>query len=202
VVLPTAVLGPLAERWRRPGGEVAVPPLRSGLAAVTQSGWASTAVPMAPSRVTRHYADVVEAGGVVAADPGIAGYWVARTLATTRPASVHVPAATGVGGFAVAVAVVSRLRRPWRPALAVVDGPASDAVAEVVDAGRRLGVAVGVEAWDPEGPPLGPDDHLARLASLVTAPGPVAALATDPRPLRAMLDVAGPVVVWGGLPGA
>ena len=32
----------LAERWSRPFQEVTIPPLRSGLAAVTQEGWAAT----------------------------------------------------------------------------------------------------------------------------------------------------------------
>ncbi|MDD9371561.1 MAG: hypothetical protein PV358_15695, partial [Acidimicrobiales bacterium] len=74
VDVPPGALDPLAARWWRRPGDIVVPPLRAGLARVTQEGWASTGTPLAPSLVTRHYSQVCGAGGIVAADPGIAGY--------------------------------------------------------------------------------------------------------------------------------
>jgi len=195
---PGALLA-LSEQWRRPYADLAVPPLRAGLAAVTQDGWASGAVPMPPTRATLHYGQVFGAGGMVAADPGIAGYWVARTFSTTSLGSAQVPARSGAG-FAVACATVARLRRPARPVLAAVDAITAP-VAAVLETAASLGVPVPVEVWDADGPPLDADAHLDRLRRLAVSerPSPVA-LRTDPDQLARMVDVAGPVIAWGGLP--
>ena len=194
---PRALLA-LSEQWRRPAADLEVPPLRAGLAAVTQEGWASPAVPMPPTRATLHYGQLFGAGGIVAADPGLAGYWVARTFSTTSLGSAQVPARRGAG-FSAACATVARLRRPTRPVLAVVDAVTAP-VAAVLEAAASLGVAVPVEVWDPDGPALDGDAHLARLRRLAVAerPAPVA-LRTDPDQLARMIDVAGPVIAWGGL---
>lgn len=197
-VAPEA-LAPLSARWWRPGGEIAVPPLRVELARVTQEGWASTTTPLAPSLVTRHYSEVFGAGGLVAADPGTAGYWVARTFATTELGGVQVPAAAGSAGFAVACAAVARLRSPARPVLAVVDAPVADVVHDALAAAARLGVPVPVEVWRGAGPQVGADDHVARLRALAHASTPVLVeVATDDAQLAAMADAAGEIVAWTG----
>jgi hypothetical protein len=194
-------LGPLAERWpAAPRDFPDVPPLRERLAAVTQAGWAAEGVPLMPSLVTRHYAQVLGESGLVAADPGIAGYWVARTFATTRLGSVLVPAAP-IEGWAAACVLVTRLVTPLRPALAVVDGGLGERGSLVLAEAERLGVGIGVEAWDEDAGPCGVGDHLARLEDLVS---PVlsaqvpATLATDPRQLAEMVEAAGPVRAWTG----
>jgi hypothetical protein len=191
-------LGPIAERWGRPRVELTAPPLMSGLAAVTQAGWTVDAAPLPPTRVTRNHALAVGEGGLVAADPGTSGYWVARTFATTGLGGAVVPARAGARGLAAACVVVARLRAPQRPALAVVDGPAPDpATAAVVEAGERLGVAVPVECWDAGGPALDAEAHLGRLRDAVVADrSAVLPVATDPTQLDHMVEVAGPVVAW------
>ena len=136
---------------------------------MTQEGWAATAGPLQPTRVTRHYGVASTGGGLVAADPGVAGYWVARTFATTELGGVQVPSDAGAAGFAVACGIVARLRDPDRPVLAVVDGPVAPIVEQVLEVGRRLGVDVPVEVWQPDGEALDPDAHLARLRDLVAA---------------------------------
>lgn len=197
--VPPGALDPLAGRWSRPVGEITVPPLRAGLARVTQDGWASTSTPLAPSLVTRHYSQVFGAGGLVAADPGVAGYWVARTFATTELGAAQVPASAASHGFAVACATVARLRTPNRPVLAAVDSPMADAVLDALDTASRLGVDVPVEVWGADGEVLGPDEHLARLRALVHAPAPhPVGLATDASQLPRMVEVAGEVVAWTG----
>jgi hypothetical protein len=193
VVAPGA-LGPLAERWPDGGTFPEVPPLRARLAAVTQAGWAASGVPLMPTLVTQHYARVLGEGGLIAADPGTAGYWVARTFATTRLGSANVPAAS-VRGWAAACATVARLADPLRPVLAVMDGPVDSTTQAVLEAARELGVSVGVEAWTPDGPALGPAEHFTRLDTLA-AGGGVSALRTDPRQLDEMVAVAGPVRAW------
>ncbi len=193
-------LGPLAERWPVPSGDfLDVPPLRARLAAVTQAGWAAAGTPLMPSRATRHYAQVLGEAGLVAADPGIAGYWVARTFATTRLGSVLVPAAP-VEGWAAACVLVARLAAPLRPALAVVDGALGERTSAVLAEATRLGVGIGVEVWDADGEPSGAEEHLAGLAALVSGePGAcTSTLATDSRQLTEMVDAAGPVRAWTG----
>lgn len=193
-------LSPLSEHWTRPMRPIAVPPLRAGLATVTQEGWASEATPIAPTRATKHLAEVISSGGLLAADAGLAGYWVARTFATTALGTVVVPAIPEAG-LAIACAAVARLRQPARPVLAVVDGPLSDRDAQVLEAAAVVGAPVAVEAWHAEGDLLSPGDHRERLGELVRASAPtVATLALDPHQLGRMLDVAGPVVAWPALP--
>ncbi len=92
LTVPPAGLAPLAERCRpRRPMPLTMPPLRARLADVTQRGWSVEASPLPPSRATMHYAECVAAGALVAADAGDAGFWVARTLGTTRLGAVIVP---------------------------------------------------------------------------------------------------------------
>ena len=204
-VAPDA-LGPLAERWPVAAHDFpAVPPLRERLATVTQAGWTASGTPLMPSRVTRHYAQVLGGSGLIAADPGTAGYWIARTFATTRLGSVLVPAAP-VEGWAAACVLVSRLVAPLRPALGVVDDGAGERGCAVLAEAARLGVGIGIEAWDSEGESCGAEAHVARLDALVSGQlGEVTrTLATDQRQLTEMVEVAGPVRAWTGderLPG-
>jgi hypothetical protein len=195
VEVAPGALDPLAERWSRPGRAVDVPPLRAGLAAVTQDGWASTSTPMPPTLVTRNYGLVGSGGGLVAADPGTAGYWVARTFATTELGGVIVPAEPDAAGFAAACCIVARLADPGRPVVAAVD----TVPVAVLDAAASLGVAIPVEVWSPDGEALDADQHADRLRSAAAADHTaVVTLATDPAQLGRMVEVAGPVVAWTG----
>jgi len=154
--------------------------------------------------MTMHYGQVFGAGGLVAADPGTAGYWVARTFSTTELGSAIVPSDRGAGGFALACALVARLRRPARAVLAVTDqvdaADEVDAAGRLLDAAGRLGVAIPVEVWEPGGPALDADAHLARLRRMAVAERSlVERIGTDPTQLERMIGVAGPVIAWGGL---
>jgi hypothetical protein len=200
LTVPPAGLAPLAERCgpsrRRP---LAMPPLRARLAAVTQRGWSVEASPLPPSRATMHYAECVAAGALVAADAGNGGFWVARTLGTTRLGSVIVPSRSSPG-YAAACVAVSLLRRPHRPALAVIDLADAEATAVVVEAAAALDIHVPVEAWDPNGDRLDADAHRNRLRRLVIERVPAGSslctLATDPHQLSEMTEAAGPIVAW------
>jgi acetolactate synthase-1/2/3 large subunit len=192
-VAPTA-LRELADAIAPRERDIALPPLRAELAAITQAGWERATAPPAPRKVTQHYSQVFGGGGLVAADPGIAGYWVARTFATQQLGGALVTADPAARGFAVACATVARRADPQRAALAVVD-VIDEATALALDAASRLGVAVPVEVWDPSGPVLDAAAHERRLRELVEGGGQ-AALATDPAQLDEMLAAAGPVVAW------
>ena len=198
LTVPPAGLAPLAERCGPRGpSSLTVPPLRSRLADVTQRGWGVEAAPLPPSRATMHYGEWVAAGALVAADAGGAGFWVARTLGTTRLGAVIVPS-TPSPGFAAACVAVSLLRHPGRPALAVIDVADAEATAAVADAAAALGIRVPVEAWDPDGDRLDADAHRERLRRSVLGglDGAPCTLATDPRQLSEMLEAAGPIVAW------
>ena len=199
-IVPPAGLAPLAERCRvPPRPPLTMPPLRARLAEVTQRGWRVAASPLPPSRVTMHYGECVAAGALVAADAGDAGFWVARTVGTTRLGAVIVPS-TRAPGFAAACAAVSLLRQPGRPAFAVIDLADAEATAVIVEAAGALGIAVPVEAWDPDGERLHADAHRERLRRLVSGGHPagdgLCTLATDPRQLSEMIAAAGPIVAW------
>ncbi len=195
-----AGLAPLAEACgpsrRTP---MTMPPLRARLAEVTQRGWSVEASPLPPSRATKHYAECVAAGALVAADAGNAGFWVARTLGTTRLGAVIVPS-TPSPGFAAACVAVSLLRRPNRPALAVIDLAEAEASTVIMDAAAALGVRVPVEAWDPEGDRLDAVAHRDRLRQLVigglSAGDRLCSLTTDPYQMSEMIEAAGPIVAW------
>lgn len=187
-------LGPLAERWGRPPREIAKPPLFTALAEITQRGWAATDAPLPPSKVTQHYGRRLGGGGLVAADPGLAGYWTARTVGTTGVGGVLVSADRDAAGSGLAAAIVARLLEPARPALAVSD-EVTDVHRGLLDVAASLGVTVALEVWAPEGPAIGAEDHEARLDELV-ARGGIGEIGTDSAQLEEMLDAAGPIVAW------
>lgn len=189
-------LGPLAEQVDRPRTDIPMPPLRADLARVTQAGWEVDTAPLPPTRVTRHYGVALGGGGLVAADPGLPGYWVARTLPTTGLGGALVPADGTAVGFAVAAAIVARLLDPARPVLAVT-GPLAEVHHRLLEVAARLGVPVALEVWDDDGPALDAVAHAGRLERLV-ARGGVERLATDGRQLAEMEAVAGEVVAWRG----
>lgn len=180
--------------------EIKTPPLRELLAQVTQGGWRASSLPMAPSRVTLAYSTLVGApGGMVAADPGLTGYWLARTYPTSRLGEALVPAEAGARGFALACTLLARRRDPELPVVAVAGaplGPVHEALLELAD-GWRLPVPI--EVWDREGPPLSPEDHAARLVKAMDADHSQALpLATDESQLAAMIEAAGDIVAWDG----
>jgi thiamine pyrophosphate-dependent acetolactate synthase large subunit-like protein len=198
VTVEPGALDAVSEHWRRADVEMSMPALRARLGEVAQEGWRATGAPLPPSRVTLTYASAFASGGMVAADPGTGGYWVARTFTTTELGGAIVPASADAHGLAAACVVVARLARPGRRTLAVVDGPVGDVVRAVLEVGDSLGAPVGLEVWDPSGPALDVDAHQLRLRSLSTVErSTIAPLATDGAQMARMVEAAGPVVAWG-----
>ena len=201
ITVPPLSLGPLAERWSRPRGELGPPVLRERLGAVTQAGWVVDAGPLPPSRVTRTYSEVLGARGTVTADPGLAGYWLARTFGTTRLGGAIVPSRGPAPGSAIATAIVG-LAGGRAPLVAVGDGPLSELDLELLETAERFGIGTGVaiERWAPDGEVLDADRHRRRLVDALTSERlEVATIATDLSQLDAMIEAAGPVTAWGGL---
>ena len=196
VTVAPRALDALAEAWSRDRRELTYPPLRSRLGAVSQAGWEATTLPMPPTRATLTYAAVFGARGVVTADAGTVGFWVARTYTTVRPKSVFVPASV-VPDFAIASALVCRLQEPRRAALAVSGSPLGARARELMEIADRVGVPVAVELWNPDGEVLTAEHHAARLRELSLAEhSTVVSLRTDDRQLAQMVDAGGPIVAW------
>jgi hypothetical protein len=199
VAVEPGMLDPLADALEGRSLPIPRPPLFGALAGPTQAAWAQDAAPLPPTRITRLYAEVLGPGALVAADPGTAGFWLARTFATTELGSVQVPGWAGSAGFAVAAAVVARVRAPARPVLAVVDAPLDDGSRAVLDAAAAMGVAVAVDVWDLGGQTLDAGDRRVALAAAVTgSAGQACVLASgyDPAQLDDFVAAAGRVVAW------
>lgn len=201
VVVEPEHLAPAAEQLVAAGSRGArsdggMPALRARLAAATQAGWDRAGPTLAPSRVTFHYGSRLASGGLVAADAGMAGFWVARTLATTELGMVAVPPEIDPGWAAACVAV-ARLADPLRPALAVLDQEPDAATSLVVDFARSHGIEVGIEAWLPGGDPLDAEAHQGRLDRLVVAGGGgIATISTNEAQLDEFVAAAGPLRPW------
>lgn len=158
------------------------PRLYTELAAALAPLYASDAVPLTPARAAADLAAALPAGGLVTADPGPVGLWVARAFPTREPGSVVVPATGGRGRAAALALSAAREGRPVVLVTGEVDG-------EVIEAARRDGLSLVVEVWGAEGDPA------CRVAP--GTPGVhVVPVAVDMTWTRVLVDVAGEVVAW------
>ena len=101
----------------------------------------------------------------MAADAGVAGFWVARTFATTQLGGVAVPAEE-MPGWAAACVTVARMAAPLRPALAVVADEVDEATSLVLELAAGHGISVGVEVWCEAGEVPDAERHRSRLGVL------------------------------------
>jgi hypothetical protein len=190
-----------ASRLRRPLDNtlsgVSTNALYSGLAAIAQPGYVDPAVPLHPARAVANERAALPAGGVVAADPGVAGLWVARTFPTSVLGSVVVPA-TRAPGIAAAIAFVASYR--GRAALAVTASPVDAMTLRVLDLAGVTRTRLVIDVWGDEATVDTADAHLHALTKAFHTPGvhivstPVASGRTAD-----LIAVAGRVVAWGGI---
>ena len=106
-------------------------------------------------------------GGIVTAEPGPAGLWVARTFPTDAPGTVIVPA-VAIPGIGVALALAAA--RAGIAATAVTVEPLDDTSRALLELAEQLEAPVTLEVW-------GDDVDLSLTALLVDAAGPVVAWA-------------------------
>jgi thiamine pyrophosphate-dependent acetolactate synthase large subunit-like protein len=172
------------------------------LAAVAQPGYTATKVPLHPARAVADLGAHLPAGGLVVAEPGLAGLWVARTFPTPAltagaPRRVSVRARHAQGA-SVRDAVVAA--RSGRPAVFVTaaepDAPTRAELARAEDAGIDLVVVV----WTEAGRLRSVEEHAELLRDAFEHGGvsrvdvPVALEDTE-----LLVEAAGPVVAWGGI---
>jgi thiamine pyrophosphate-dependent acetolactate synthase large subunit-like protein len=164
-----------AERLGRAPSGPARPPLYTELAAALQPLYASDAVPLTPARAVATIAAGRPDGAVVAADPGPAGFWVARTFTTTELRSVRVPARRGARWFDVEGARIAVTVAP------VDHEPVGDCVLVVWGVGDVASV----------------EEHGAQLAAALAAGGPqVVEVPVELSLTKVLVAVAGPIRAW------
>ena len=122
--------------------------------------------------------------------------WFARTFPTSVLGRVVFPA-TRAPGIAGALAFVAALRR--RTALAVT-ASLDDTTFEILDLARASGTNLTVDVWADDAAVESADDHTNALVRAVTTPGVhIVSTPVATRHTADLVDVAGPVVAWGGL---
>ena len=172
------------------------------LAAIAQPGYVDDKVPLHPARAAADLGATLPPGGLVAADPGAAGLWVARTfptpaLAPGEPRRVVVPARREPG---VATKLASEAARAGRAAMAVTTSPLDAETRRLVDVATDERLDLVVAAWGESGTLRDADDHAARLAAaLVTEGVTVVEVPVALDDTRLLVDAAGDVVAWGGI---
>jgi thiamine pyrophosphate-dependent acetolactate synthase large subunit-like protein len=198
VNVPPGDLEPLAKEVEPAPDPIPTNDLYARLSAVAQPGYIDERVPLHPARAVADLRASLAAGGVVTADPGLAGLWVARTFPTTEPGTVVVPAVVSQG-IAAALAVLAALH--GRPAIAVTTEPMDHATLAVLELATELAAAVVVDVWGAGGPVRRAADHFEHLRAAASEPGvSIVDTPVDSSLTRKLVDAAGPVVAWGGLP--
>jgi hypothetical protein len=198
VDIPPTALGRLADRMTPAGEPIPSNELYTRLSAVAQPGYADDRVPLHPARAVADVRAAAPAGGVIIGDPGVAGLWAARTFPTMAPGTIVVPA-IATPGIAAALALVAALR--GLPAVAVTTEPLDPVTLGVLELATELGAALAVDVWSAGGPVRRAEDHLEHLHAAVREPGvTIVDVPVDVSLTRKLVDAAGPVVAWGGLP--
>jgi thiamine pyrophosphate-dependent acetolactate synthase large subunit-like protein len=198
VDIPPTALGRLADQVTPAREPIRSNDLYTRLSAVAQPGYGDDRVPLHPARAVADVRAAAPAGGVIVGDPGVAGLWVARTFPTTEPGTIVVPA-TPTAGIAAALALVAALR--GLPAVAVTTEPLDLSTLGVLELATELGAALAIDVGGSGGPVRRADDHLEHLHAAAREPGvTIVDVPVDLSFTRELVDAAGPVVAWGGLP--
>jgi len=187
-------LAALAYNWPEPEPVPGYPALYTELAAAIGPLFESTASPLTPARAARDLSVVLPAGGLVTADPGPAGLWVARSFPTTEPGSVIVPSRPAPG-FAVAAAMAASLDQ--RQAIAVTTSPFDPTTEALLELARSFGSSFVLAEWGADVSWADANAHKVALRSALAAPG----IAHVPVPVdfahtRTLVEVAGEVIAW------
>lgn len=190
----------LCRSWSTHPAPAAGPSVRASLLPVLGPLWEDSAAPLSAARAALHLSGALPEHGVVVADPGPVGFWIARAAPTSQPGAICVPA-TAEPGFAAAAALVASIER--RPVLAVTDeaGVGCEATAAILDLARVLDVPVGLQVWGPSGAALDADRHARLVEDLVSGVWSgvrIEPVAVDLGVPASLVEVAGPVTAWSG----
>jgi len=171
------------------------------LAAIAQPGYIDERVPLHPARTVAELSAALPEGGLLVAQPGLAGLWVARTFSTPAltpgaPRRVRVPARRDPAAVlrqAVTAADAGRVT------LLVTMAPLDAATRAVLDATADAPRPLVVVAWSADGPRRSPAEFAAALRAAVDGGPALVETAVDIAETDRLVDAAGAVVAWGGL---
>jgi thiamine pyrophosphate-dependent acetolactate synthase large subunit-like protein len=190
----------LTYRWELSTRELVRPALYDVLSSALQPLYEDETVPLSPARAAADLGAARPPGGLVVADPGPAGLWVARALPTTEVASVVVPSLP-VRGFALAAALAASFE--GRPTIAAVTDPLDGPTAELLALAEHWGADVVLEIWGADAPLDSPADRLGRLTEAIDRKGvDVLLTPVDISQTTVLVEAAGPVVAWRDQAGA
>ena len=169
------------------------------LAAVAQPGFVDDRVPLHPARAVAELGAALPAGGLMTADPGIAGLWVARTFPTPAvapggPRRVVVPS-RWEPGLAARIAVAAATE--GRPAIVVTTDHVDPATAAVYDAAAAAALPLVLVVWSQHTTLRRVDEHREQLD--VAIGGGRTAVISVPVDLSLtglLIEAAGPVAAW------
>src|SRR5256885_32762 len=106
---------------------------------------------------------------------------------------------TAAPGTAAALGLVAALR--GTPAVAVTTEPLDPTTLGVLELATELGTALAIDVWAAGGPVRRAEEHLEQLGAAVREPGvTIVDVPVDTSLTRKLVDAAGSVVAWGGLP--
>ena len=178
--------------------------LYAKIAAIAQPGFVDSSVPLHPARAVADLGQALPAGGLIAAQPGLAGLWVARTFPTPlltsgEPRRVVVPV-QNTPGESLRAAIESA--RQGRTTIAVITDPVDSLDRELLEVVRKENLDLVVDIWTstPDESWLSVEDHRRNIANALSGDGqkiiktPVNLLLTAD-----LIAAAGPVTAWGEL---
>jgi hypothetical protein len=175
------------------------PPAYEELRSVITPLYESEDVPLTPPRAALHMAGLLPEGGTVVADPGAAGFWLARSFPTSYPGNICIPASF-TPGFAAAAALVCSLE--GRPYFAVSDQIGGiegldDVTAELLELAEELNQPVALQLWGPEGTLSNSAAHIEVLqAQLATEHVRIDEVPVDLDATEEIERVAGELIAW------
>jgi thiamine pyrophosphate-dependent acetolactate synthase large subunit-like protein len=188
------------DAWADRLGRATEPPrpgrLYTELRAALLPLYESEAVPFTPAAAAADLAEVLPDGGLVCADPGPVGLWVARALPTSTPlGSVLVPP---VAGRADAPAAALAAAQAGRPVVLCTHHPASGECRAALERAEANGWPLVVEVWGDDASPVASRaERRERLAAALAAGGQhLLGIPVDLALTRVLVDVAGPVSAW------
>lgn len=187
------------DRWAERLGRASEPPepgrLYRDLSGALAPLYADESVPLTPAAAAADLAEALPTGGLVCADPGPVGLWVARALPTRVLGSVHVPPVAGRGN---AAAVALDAAATGRPVVVATHHPASGEVRAALERATANRWPLVVEVWGDDSVPLASRaERGERLAAAFADGGQhLLGVPVDLSLTRVLVEVAGPVSAW------
>lgn len=197
--VPPRQLAALTSHWPVSRNLPERAPHHERAAAVLTPLYESDAVPLSGPRAALHLSGALPEGGIVVADPGPSGFWLARAFPTSTPESLCVPA-TYTPGFAAAAAFVCAVE--GRPVIAVTDqGDLDDDLdtmtAQVLEVAESLDKSLALQLWGPLGQLSGSTAHVELSRAGLEAEGVVLSdVPVRTTEMSEIVDVLGETVAW------